>query len=297
MSMGGRPTRWYVVAAFLLPSLAGFVVFVLLPMLATLGLAFTNYTGGLTISYVGLRNFLRVVTSPDFRNSLWITVKFLLITVPLQLALGLIFAVVLNQELRGRTFYRSVLFMPTVLSLVAVSLAFIVIFHPSGPLNGVLRAMGISPIPWLTSPKVALYSIILVTIWQTFGYYMVLFLSGLQAINPALYEAAEIDGATGLQKLMHITIPLLSPTTFFALIIAIINAFKVFDQVFVMTGGQGGGGPAGSTSVLVFTIYKDGFVFYDMGYASAEAVVLLLIILSLTVILYRGQWKWVHYEA
>ncbi len=294
----GRATKWYVVLAFLFPSLLGFMVFVFMPILASCGLAFTNYSGGFTYSYIGLDNFIRTFTSPSFYNALWVTVKFILFTVTIQIILGFLFAVFVNQKILGRQIYRSIFFLPVVLSSVTASLIFMLMFHPEkGPVNNFLMSLGLPAVPWLTSPKTALLTIALVTIWQSFGYYMVLFLSGLQTINPELYESADIDGATVIQKLFYITIPMLSPTTFLCIIIAIINAFKSFDQIYIMTGGQNGGGPAGSTSVLVFNIYQDAFTNFKMGYASAEAVILLLIILVVTVIQYRGQTKWVNYES
>jgi multiple sugar transport system permease protein len=154
----------------------------------------------------------------------------------------------------------------------------------------------LQPIPWLTSEHTALPTIMLVAIWQSVGYYMILFLSGLQSINPDLYEAASIDGATPWRQLLNITIPMLSPTTFYCFIIAIINSFKVFDSIYMMTGGQLGGGPNGATTVLVFDIYQNAFSYYKMGYASAEAVILLFIVLVITIIQYRGQQKWVTYD-
>ncbi len=292
-----KPTKWLVVAAFLLPSFIGFFLFILIPMFATLALAFTDYSGGFAFEWIGLKNFLIAFTSPEFINALVNTVKFTVVTVIAQILLGFVFAIFLNRKLFGRNFFRAVIFLPTILSMVAISLIFMVVLHPDkGPVNNLLLALGFAKIPWLTSPGTALLTIMLVTIWQSFGYYMILFLSGLQSINPELYEAAEIDGANQWKQLLNVTIPMLSPTTFFCLIMAVINSFKVFDSVFVMTGGQLGGGPAGSTTVLVFDIFQNAFAHYRMGYASAEAVVLLLIVLAVTVVQYRGQKKWVTYE-
>lgn len=293
----GKSSKWLVVAAFLLPSFIGFVLFVLIPMFATVGLALTDYSGGFTAAWVGLKNFQIAFSSPEFINSLINTVKFTAVTVLAQILLGFVFAVLLNRKLFGRNFFRAVIFLPVVLSMVAISLVFMIILHPEkGPLNNFLVSIGLERVPWLTSPGTALLTIMLVTIWQSFGYYMVLFLSGLQSVNPELYEAAEIDGANKWRQLLHITIPMLSPTTFFCVIMAVINSFKVFDPVYVMTGGQLGGGPAGSTTVLVFDIFQNAFAHYRMGYASAESVILLVIVLGVTIIQYRGQKKWVTYE-
>ncbi len=292
-----QSTKWTTVMAFLLPSLLGFTLFVLIPIVAAIGLSFTDYSGGMAVNFIGLRNYIMAFQSSDFFNALLITVKFLVITVPLQLILGFIFAVILNQRLLATKIYRSIIFVPNVLSLVAISLVFMLVLHPSkGPINHFLVSLGLSGVPWLTSPKMALYTIIMVTVWQSFGYYMVLFLGGLQSISEDLYEAATIDGANKFQQLFRVTIPMLSPTTFFCIIMAIINSFKVYEPIFVMTGGQSGGGPAGSTTVLVFEIYKRAFTNYEMGFASAEATILLIIVLIITIIQYRGQNKWVTYD-
>jgi multiple sugar transport system permease protein len=289
--------NWITVLLFLLPSLLGFLIFIFIPIIAMIGLSFTNYSGGINLSFIGLDNFLRIFENSMFRKAMINTAVFTLITVTLQILLGFIFAILLNKKIYGRTFFRSVIFLPVILSNIAVSLVFMLIFHPSkGPVNGLLQSLGLPGVPWLTSPKTALLTIALVAVWQSFGYYMVLFLSGLQTINPEIYEAGEIDGANPWQRLWSITIPLLSPTTFFCVIMAIINSFKVFDQIFAMTGGQLGGGPASSTTVLVFDIYQRAFTNLEMGYASAEALILLLVVLSITIVQYQGQSKWVTYE-
>ncbi len=266
-------------------------------MITTFGVAFTNYSGGPRWKFVGFRNFQFLLKSTIFRQSLKVTFSFVFYTVILQIVMGLLFALILNQNIRGRNFFRSLFFMPNVLSTVGISLAFSLIFHPtSGFANIVLEFLGLKPNTWLTSPDTALMSIIVVTIWMTFGYYMVIFLGGLQSINRTLYEAAWIDGANGFQAFFKITLPMLSPTMFFAMTMSIIGSFKVFNQVFMMTGGQLGGGPAGSTNVVVFDIYLNSFVNYEFGYASAEALILLVIILIITVIQYRNQKKWVTYD-
>jgi multiple sugar transport system permease protein len=289
--------HWLIVAAFLLPSFIGFFLFVLVPMLATVGLAFTDYSGGFVVHWVGIKNFMKALNNTSFLNALSNTFKFTVVTVVAQILLGFFFAVLLNKKLLGRNFFRAVIFLPVVLSMIAISLTFMLLLNPEkGPVNNFLLSLGLQRIPWLTSEHTALLTIMLVTIWQSFGYYMILFLSGLQAINPDLYEAASIDGATPWRQLWNITIPMLSPTTFFCVIMAIINSFKVFDPIYMMTGGQLGGGPAGSTTVLVFDIYQNAFSYYKMGYASAEAVILLCIVLAVTIVQYRGQQKWVTYD-
>ena len=289
--------KWLTISLFLLPSLLGFTVFLLIPIVVSLYLSFTNYSGGFTLDFIGLDNFYSAIGSRNFHSALWVTVKFVVFSVFLQLLLGFFFAILLNRQTVAHKLYRTVVFLPVVLSQVAISLVFMLILHPQkGPVNSFLISVGLAPQAWLASAGTALATIIGVTVWQSFGYYMVLFLSGLQTINLELFEAASIDGAGGWQKMRHVTIPLLSPTTFFVLIISIINAFKVFDQVFVMTGGQLGGGPAGSTTVLVFDIYRNAFQYFKMGYASAEATILLAFILIITIVQYRGQNRWVNYD-
>jgi multiple sugar transport system permease protein len=290
-------TKWGTVLSFLLPGLTGFILFVLIPIVTTSGIAFTNYSGGPKWKFVGLRNFLYLFESSIFRQSIKITLIFVVFTVFFQIVLGLLFAIILNQNLKGTNLFRTILFMPNVLSTVGISLAFSLIFHPTnGFANILLKLMGLQPNTWLTSTDTALMSIIIVTVWMTFGYYMIIFLGGLQSISNNLYEAASIDGANGFQTFFKITLPMLSPTMFFAMTMSIIGSFKVFDQVFMMTGGQLGGGPAGSTNVVVFDVYQNSFVNYQFGYASAESLVLLVIILFITVLQFKNQKKWVTYD-
>jgi ABC-type sugar transport system permease subunit len=284
---------------FMLPSFLGFTLFILFPIVNSFLLSFTNYSGTFNnLHFTGFHNYRLVLSDPKFWQSMWVTLFFVLTAVTLQLVTGFIFAYILNKDIRGRVAFRSLLFLPAVLSSVAVCLSFLFIFHPTkGPVNSFLKSLGMSPVPWLADKSTALLTILIVFTWQFFGYYMVVFLSGLQTINPVLYEAADIDGASELKKLFHITIPVLSPVIFFSLIIAIINAFKAFDHIFIMTGGQYGGGPAGSTRVLAFDIYQNGFIFWQIGYGAAESVLLFLIILSITIIQYGFQRKWVSYHV
>lgn len=287
------------VLAFLLPSLVGFVLFIFGPILASIGFSFFRFSGGWrSLEFIGLRNYLRAVHSAEFWGALAVTIRFVAVSVVLQLSIGFVLALFLQNPLRFRNTFRGIIFLPTVLAPIAVGLAFVVILHPEkGPLNQLLVLLGLPPSPWLTSPKTALGSIILVTVWQNAGYYMVIFLAGLISISDSLFESAEIAGANTIQKLRYITIPMLTPTLFFAITMAIIRAFQVFDQVFIMTGGQWGGGPAGATRVLVFDIYINAFIHYDMGYAATESVILLAIVLLITVVQYRRQEAWVNYDA
>ena len=285
------------VAVFLLPSFLGFLLFMAIPLFAAIGISLTNFSGGSNFRFTGLENYINAFKSTDFLKYLLNTVNFSFWSVLIQLSLGLAFALVLNQKFFGKNAFRSIMFLPNVLSSVAVGLVFALILDSQrGPVNQFLLSMGLPAPLWLAGEKTALPTIILVAVWQNFGYYMVLFLGGLQTISAALYEAAAIDGAGPLRRFISVTIPGLSPIIFFSVTIAIIRAFQVFDQIFVMTGGQLGGGPAGATTVLVFDIYKSGFSQFRFGYAAAESVVLLVIILAVTLVQQQGQKKWVNYD-
>lgn len=294
---GLQRTPWSVVAVFLLPSFLGFLFFMALPMLAAAGISLTNFSGGPNFRFLGLTNYVNAFSSAEFRQYLGVTAEFTVWTVVLQLGLGLVFALLLNQKIIARNFFRGTMFLPNVLSSVAVGLVFSLILDSKrGPVNQFLLSLGLPAPLWLAGENTALPTIIMVTVWQNFGYYMVLFLGGLQTISAALYEAAAIDGAGPIRRFLSVTIPGLSPIIFFSVTIAIIRAFQVFDQIFVMTGGQLGGGPAGATNVLVFDIYKNGFSHFRFGYAAAESVVLLIVILAVTLIQQRGQKRWVTYD-
>jgi ABC-type sugar transport system permease subunit len=292
-----RTPSWAVVAVFLLPSFLGFLLFMAGPILAAFGISMTNFSGGSNFRFTGLINHVNAFKSSTFLGYLGVTVKFTFWTVLAQLILGLAFAMLLNEKIFGRNFLRGTMFLPDILSSVAIGLVFSLLFDSKrGPINQFLLSLGLPAPLWLAGEKTALSTIILVTVWQNFGYYMVLFLGGLQTISATLYEAAAIDGAGPVQRFFSVTIPGLSPVIFFSITMAIIRAFQVFDQIFVMTGGQLGGGPAGATTVLVFDIYKSGFSQFRFGYAAAESVILLIIILTVTLVQQQGQKRWVSYD-
>ncbi|MCY1151536.1 MAG: sugar ABC transporter permease [Sphaerochaetaceae bacterium] len=286
------------VMSFLLPSFIGFSIFVFAPMIMAVVLSFTNYSGGPKFRFVGFKNYVMAFSNPDFLSYLFVTFKFMLISVIFQIGLGLFFAILLSKQFRGCSTFRSIFYIPNILSSVAVGLAFMFIFEPSsGLINEFLAFIGLPTSKWLASEKSALNVIITIAIWQNFGYYMVLFIGGLQNISTTLYEAAEMDGANKFKQFIHVTIPGLSPILFYGITIAIIRGFQVFDYIYIMTGGQQGGGPAGSTNVLAFDIYLNAFTYFRFGYASAESVVLMLIILFVTYIQNRGQKRWVSYDV
>ncbi|MGE5577879.1 MAG: carbohydrate ABC transporter permease, partial [Syntrophothermus sp.] len=207
-------------------------------------------------------------------------------------SLGL--AIAVNRQLKGISFFRTALYMPTVTSTVAISIVWIWLYNPSfGLINWFLGSLGVANPPhWLETTFWAKPAMIVMTVWQECGYYMIIFLAGLQTIPDHLYEAADIDGASVWQKFWRITLPLLSPTTFLVTVMKTIYAFQIFEQVYVMTQGK----PAGTTETIVYFIYMNGFRWFKMGYAAAAAWILFVIIFTLTLIQFRFQKNWVHYE-
>jgi len=281
---------------FILPALIGFGLLTVIPILFSLVISFTdwNFMEGLKgIRFSGFHNYTEMWSDHWFTDSLKNNLVFAVTTVPLIMIFSLLTAVGLNQGVFFKTPLRMIIFMPYVSSVVAVSLVWALLYSPSqGPINQVLRDIGIEHPPgWLSDPKWALTAIIIMSVWAAIGYNMVIYLAGLQAIPKDLYEASSIDGAGKVRQFFSVTIPLLSPTTFFVLITCIIHSFQVFAAIFMMTQG----GPGTSTSVLTFYIYQSGFSFYKMGYASAMAWILTLIIFLVTIVQWIGQKRWVNY--
>lgn len=278
---------------FILPNALGFSFFILLPLLFSFVLIFTdwNYLKGLEgLAFSGLDNIKRALQDEIVFKSLRNNAVFSLVTVPSAMAIGLVFATVLNKFVYMKNFIRTLIFLPYMSSLVAISVVWRVMYHSSqGPINSFLRSIGIeNPPGWLASPQWALIAIMIMTIWTYIGYAMVLYLAGLQGISKDLYEAADIDGATGLQRFKSITIPLLKPTSFLIMITLIISSFQVFASVQVMTNG----GPMHSTSVLALYIYTQAFEYRNMSYGSTISWILFLVIFAVTMIQWRTQKKW-----
>lgn len=278
---------------FILPNLLGFLVFIAFPLVFSFILSFCEWDAVTDMKFIGLKNYARMLKDEGFRISLFNTLYYMIASVPLMVGFGLILALLLNNNLKLNKFYNTVFFMPNISSVVALAIVWQAMYHPTmGPINLALNSLGIvNPPLWISSVKWAMPSVILMTVWLNAGYYMLLYTAALKSIPSSLYEAADIDGANARQKLFKITLPMLSPTTFFAVIIAIINSFKVFDQIYLMTDG----GPGRATNVLVYYIYRMSFSHYKFGYASAVAYVLFFIVFILTVLQYRGQKKWVNY--
>lgn len=281
------------VCLFLLPSLGGLLLFTALPILASLGLSLCQWDLLTPPQFVGLANFRRLLASQTFWAALGHTLYFIIGYIPLVMVIALGVAVLLNQKRRGVLLFRTAFFLPVVSAWVAVALLWRWIFNPKfGILNYLLGLVGIQGPAWLFDPRWAMPAIVITSVWKDIGFVMVMFLAGLQAIPSQYYEAAAMDGANRWQRFLNITLPLLSPTTFFALTISLINSFQVFDQVWIMTGG----GPAGATTVLVERIVKHAFNYSRMGYAAALSWILFLLVFTVTAVQMRAQKRWVTYE-
>ena len=281
---GIRRQRYQTAAAFLLPAAIGIFLFAILPIAQAVRISFFDYSllNPEQIP-VGLENYDRAFKDPIFqialRNTLWYTV--LLVT--FQTAAALSLALLLKQHVRGLAFFRSAFFIPVVTSLVVISTVWKLMYNTQGIINGFLRTASLSPQPFLTSADQALLSLVAMSVWKDVGFYMLIFLAGLQAIPLELYESAAIDGASKWQSFSRITLPLLRRPSVFVVVVGTISAFKVFTPVYLMTDG----GPADSTMVIVFYIFRSAFRYFQMGYASAMSVVLLLIVLILTLVQFR----------
>lgn len=271
--------------SFILPNLLGFALFTLVPVLATFVLAFADWDSYRAPEWVGLDNFAKLLEDDNFRTALTNTLYYAAGHIPLTLVAALALAVVLDRKVRGVGFFRTAAFLPYVTSLVAVAVVWNMLFNPTaGPVNQLLGVLGVDTPPgWVTSTDWAMPAVIITSVWRDMGYYMVLYLAGLQAIPAEYYEAARVDGAGAWHRFRHITLPCLRPTTFFVLVMLTIQSFKVLDLIVVMTNG----GPGRSTLVLAQLVYREGIVEGHFGYSSAIALVLFVIVLSVTVLQFR----------
>lgn len=279
---------------FLSPSIILFTVFLFYPLFRTIYLSFflTDASGATTV-FVGLNNYINMFTSPIFLKSMQSTFLFVLYTVPGTVLIGLFLAVLANEKLRGIGFFRTIFSSTMGISVAAGSVFWMFLFNPTmGWLNQILGTFGIDPIGWLTDPDWALISVSITTIWMNLGFTFLILLGGLQSIDSYLYESADIDGAGYFYKLRRITIPMLSPTLFFVVTVSLINAFQTFGQIDMLTRG----GPQNETNLIVYSIYQEAFMNYQYGTASAQAVVLFVIILALTLIQFKLGERKVHYQ-
>lgn len=291
---------------FLLPSMIGFILFIFIPIIIAILISQTSWNGLAKISlfdgfgkmiakeYVGIQNFVLILKGKEFWDVLGNTLYFIVLYIPLVLVTSLGVASILNSRFRGITAYRIMYYIPVLTSWVAGALIWKWVLSPQyGAINDILALVGIKGPGWLQDEKWAMPGIVLASVWKDIGFYSLILLGGLKNINPTYYEAAEIDGANRWQKFKHITLPLLSPVTFFVIIICLIFSFQLFPQVMIMTES----GPFGSTQVMVERIYRYGFEYFKMGYAAAYSWLLFAIIFVLTIVQFKLQRKWVHYDS
>ena len=281
---------------FLLPNLAGFLVFTALAVVASAAISLTDWDLLSAPKFVGLDNYVKLLTAdPLFRKVLLNTFYFTFVSVPLTVVISLGLALALNQGIRGLALFRAAYFMPVITAMVVVALIWRWLYNPDfGVLNYLLNQLGIRRPPnWLADQRWAMPAVIIMAVWKQVGYNMVSFLAGLQAIPANLYEAASIDGAGRWERFRYVTLPMLTPTTFFVLVISLIGSLQVFDAVLVLTEG----GPANTTRTIVFHIWEQAFRFLHMGYAAAIAWILFFIIFLITLVQWKLQGRWVHYEA
>jgi multiple sugar transport system permease protein len=281
---------WFSALLFLSPTLVVFTTFILFPVFFSFYLSFQKWNMfSAESSFVGFDNYIRLLQNPDFWQVLKNTVIYTMGTVPLNMAMALAVAYALNKKIAGKKFLRTAFFAPVIISPVAAAVIWRWIYDPNfGLMNYAIGFVGIDSINWLNDPTAAMFALIIMGVWKTFGINMVLFSAGLAGIPEQYYEAAEIDGAGRWSKFWNITIPLLTPTTFFILVMSMITSFQVFDIVYVLTQG----GPLGSTKVLVFYVYEQAFQFFEMGYASAISYILFALLFVLTMI----QIKYLKYR-
>lgn len=280
------------VALFLLPSAIPLALFTLAPMATSLWVSLHDWNLISDMQWVGLGNYRDLLGDPDTRGALVHTIQFIAGYLPLVYVGGLTLALGLNRALRGRDVLRTAYFLPVVTSWVVVALVWQWLLNPSnGLVNSLLGVVGIDGPGWWTDPTWAMPSVVLASAWKDLGFVMVILLAGLQSVPQEVLDAATVDGASGWQRLRHVTLPLLSPATFFVVVISLINGFQVFDQVQVMTGG----GPAGASQVVVGQIYDLTFRYGQAGSASALSWLLFALILLVTLVQVRGQRRWVHY--
>lgn len=287
--------RTLVAYSFIAPNFIGFAVFTLIPIICAFALGFLKWDGNNAPQFVGLANFQRLLGDNLFKASFKNTIIYCIGTVPLTMLASLGLAILLNQKIKGRGIFRTIAFFPYVASLVAITAVWAMIFHPSkGPINAMLYyVFHVENLPNWFGGKLILVTLILFSVWKYMGYYMVIYLAGLQGISADLYEASSLDGANTWQKFLYITWPQLRPTTFFVVVMLTINCFKVYD-IAVMLAGGGDGRLGSSSTVLVYYIYQKAFIEWDLGYSSAIAMVLFLLVLVVTLIQFRGQAKYAN---
>ena len=281
------------VLLFVLPALIPLIVFWIYPILRSIYLSFTNWDYiSPTYKIVGLKNYISLFHNPRFFEALWHTVVFTAGTLFPTIILGLILALLLVKNFRGSGIVKFILFSPWITPTVAISIVWSWIYKVDGGIaNTILTNLGMTPLKWINSSDTAMLSVIIVTIWKSLGYSMIFYLSALERVPGELYEAGALDGAFGWRQFVDITLPSISPTTFFLSIITMVNSLQAYDQIQVLTQG----GPAGSTRTLLYMYYQLGFQEFNMGQATAVAVVMIILTAGLSLIQFKVSEKWVHY--
>lgn len=279
----------YAAIIFILPAILGTLIFIIIPVICSFGLSFTKWDLLNPITFVGLENYKNLINDAIFRQILLNTVVFAISTSFFGVIIPLILASIINSKIRGSEFFKTAYFLPFITPMVVIGIVWGWIFDPN---IGLLNQFFHIHINWLYDTRFAMPALIIVSVWKLIGYNMIIFLSALSAISNSLFEAAKIDGANSLQIFKNITVPVLSPTIFFVIIITAISSFQVFDLIYLMTQG----GPFNSTNVLVYSIYQNAFEYFNVGKASATAYILFAIILVLTLIQWKFRKKIVYNE-
>lgn len=266
---------------FLLPAVIVLIIFFFIPFFQTVWLSFFDYSNSIYhANFAGIQNYIEIIHNPIFYKVMINTFIYLVVAVPLLAVIPLFLAILINQKIRGITLYKILIYLPVIVSIVVAAIAFKWLYAEQGILNYILNLLHINSIGWLTDPKYAIYSVIIVTIWKGIGYYMMIYLAALMSVPKELYEACDIDGAGFFTKHLTVTIPHIMPTIALVTTISSISAMKIFAEIYVMTKG----GPLNSTKTIVYYIYEKAFENLDLGYASAMAVILLVIVMAFSLI-------------
>lgn len=261
---------------FLLPAVVILLIFFFIPFFQTIGLSFFDYSNNIyNPNFIGIKNYIEIFKNPVFYKVMLNTIIYLIVAVPILAIFPLFLAILINQKIRALTIYKILIYLPVIVSIVVAAIAFKWLYAQDGILNYFMQLFHLSKIGWLTDPKYAIYSVIILTIWKGIGYYMMIYLASLMSVPKELYEACDIDGAGFIQKHLTVTVPHLMPTIALVTTISSISAMKIFAEIYVMTKG----GPLNSTKTIVYYIYEKAFETLDLGYASAMAVILLVIVM------------------
>lgn len=280
---------------FIAPVVLGLTIFYIAPAISSFYLAFTQWDGLTAPIFIGLENFIALFKEEVFIQSMINTIIFTVVSVPFSIACATVIAVLLNQKIKGIVIYRTLFFLPVVTMPIAIGMVWRWLYNSEfGLINYFLGMLHLPQPSWLFDESFALFSIILVSVWMSIGYNAVILLAGLQGITSSYYEAADLDGASEFQKFLRITVPLLTPSLFFVLVMSMINSLQVFDLIFVMIGDNAS--LLDPTRTVVYSVWENGFKFFNMGYASAQALILFIVILIITIIQMVFQKKWVHYQ-